>query len=71
VDFNDVRFQYESLRDEIDAAIGSTLRSGRYILAPAVHAFEEQFARYIKPASGIAVASGTDANTKGLRAIGV
>jgi dTDP-4-amino-4,6-dideoxygalactose transaminase len=71
MEFNDVRLRYESLREEIDAAISKFLSGGRYILGPSVDAFEEDFARYCHAANGIAVASGTDALTIGLRALGV
>jgi dTDP-4-amino-4,6-dideoxygalactose transaminase len=71
VHFNDVQLQYESLRDEIDRAIGDVLASGRYILGPRVLAFEEEFARYIRVAEAIGVGSGTDALTISLRALGV
>ena len=46
MDFNDVRLQYEFLKDGIDGAIGEVLREGRYILGPAMRAFEEEFAHY-------------------------
>ena len=71
MEFNDVRLQYESLRDEIDAAVLQVFSAGRYILGPAVQAFEEEFARYCGAAIGIGVASGTDAISIGLRALGV
>ena len=71
MDFNDVRLRYESLREEIDEAIGGVLTSGRYILGPAVQRLEEEFARYCGAAEGIGVASGTNALTLCLRAIGV
>jgi dTDP-3-amino-3,4,6-trideoxy-alpha-D-glucose transaminase len=71
VHFNDVRLQYESLRDEIDNAIGEVLNSGRYILGPSMSAFEEEFAKYTKTAEAIAVGSGTDALLIGLQAMGV
>ena len=69
--FNDVRLQYESLRDEIDSAIRDVLTRGRYILGPAVEAFEDEFARYNRAAEAISVASGTDALAIALRALGV
>jgi dTDP-4-amino-4,6-dideoxygalactose transaminase len=69
--FNDVQLQYESLRDEIDAAIRQALASGRYIFGPSMTAFEEEFARYTRSADAIAVGSGTDALTIALRALGV
>jgi dTDP-3-amino-3,4,6-trideoxy-alpha-D-glucose transaminase len=71
VEFNDVRLQYEQLSEEIDAAISGVLSSGRYILGPAVEAFEEEFARYCRSASGIGVASGTDALRIALAAVGI
>jgi dTDP-4-amino-4,6-dideoxygalactose transaminase len=71
VEFNDVRLQYEQLAEEIDSAISGVLSSGRYILGPAVEAFEEEFARYCKTASAIGVASGTDALRIALTTVGV
>ena len=71
MDFNDVRLQYDSLRREIDTAILGVLGSGRYILGPAMHAFEERFASYCGVKEGIAVANGTDALMIALRALGV
>ena len=46
MEFNDVRIQYEALRDEIDSAVRETLNAGRYILGPMVASFEEAFAKY-------------------------
>jgi dTDP-4-amino-4,6-dideoxygalactose transaminase len=71
MEFNDVRLRCESLREEIDAAISRVLSGGRYVLGPSVDALEEDFARYCRCANGIALASGTDALTIGLRAVGV
>ena len=71
MEFNDVRLQYESLRDQIDGAVSQVLSGGRYILGPSVQAFEDEFSRYCSAANGIAVGSGTDALTIGLRALGV
>ena len=69
--FNDVRLQYEFLRDEIDGAIRGVLLNGRYILGPAMFALEEEFARYTRATEAIAVASGTDALSIALRALSV
>jgi len=71
MEFNDVRLQYLALRDEIDSAIWQVLRAGRYILGPSVQAFEDEFARYCRVAIGVAVASGTDALSIALRALGI
>ena len=37
---------YTAHREEIDAAIGKVLKSGRYILGEAVDRFETEFAKY-------------------------
>lgn len=71
MEFNDVRLQYEQLSTEIESAVATTLRSGRYILGPAGEALEEEFARYCSVAAGIGVASGTDALRIALAAVGV
>ncbi|PYS51361.1 MAG: erythromycin biosynthesis sensory transduction protein eryC1 [Acidobacteria bacterium] len=71
MEFNDVRLQYEALRDEIDSAIGQVLIGGRYILGPSMLAFEDEFARYCRAAIGIAVASGMDALSIALEALGI
>jgi len=71
MDFNDVRLQYEALRDEIDGAVRDVLAGGRYVLGRAMLAFEDEFARYCRVADGIAVGSGTAALTIALRAFGV
>src|SRR2546428_52673 len=68
MDFNDVRLRYESLRDEIDNAIGSVLSGGCYILGPLVETFEDEFARYCGAARGVGVGRGPIAKKTGLGA---
>jgi dTDP-3-amino-3,4,6-trideoxy-alpha-D-glucose transaminase len=71
MEFNDVRLQYETLKADIDAALGEVLSGGRYILGPAMQSFEQEFSRYCGAAEGVAVASGTDALSIGLMALGI
>jgi len=59
------------LRGEIEAAVGSVISSGRFILGPNVEAFEREFAEYCGVKHAIGVANGTDALTLALRALGV
>ena len=40
----DLQVQYESLKDEVDAAIGNVLDSCAFILGPEVEQFETAFA---------------------------
>lgn len=63
--------QYYAYRKEIREAIKKVLLSGRYILGEEVRRFEEEFAGYIGVKYCVGVASGTDAISLALRAIGV
>lgn len=71
IDYFDYRPEYERLRDEIDDAMARVLASGRLILASEVEAFETEFANYTGAAESVGVASGTDAITLALRALGI
>ncbi len=62
----DLLGEYQSIREEIDAAVQRTLDSGWYILGSEVTSFEREFANYLhkrggSPVDCIGVASGTDA----------
>jgi dTDP-4-amino-4,6-dideoxygalactose transaminase len=63
--------QYEAYREEIHEAIGRVLKTGRYILANEVAAFEKEFADYIGVKHGVGVANATDGLTLALMALGV
>src|SRR5581483_10519685 len=67
----DLKAQYRSIRQEIDAAIGEVLESGNFILGPAVSGLEEEFAAYCGAAYGIGVNSGTSALHLSLLAAGI
>ncbi len=57
--------------DPVREAVNDVLGSGRFVLGPRVEAFERAFAGRIGTRFGIGVASGTDAITLALRAVGV
>jgi dTDP-4-amino-4,6-dideoxygalactose transaminase len=67
----DLGRQYDALRQELDEAVRAVMASGRYILGPAVEAFEERFAAYVGARYGIAVSSGTEAIRLSLLAAGI
>ncbi|KAB1070554.1 DegT/DnrJ/EryC1/StrS family aminotransferase [Methylobacterium planeticum] len=58
-------------RREVEAAIASVLGGDAYILGSAVASFEAAFARHCGGRHGVGVASGTDALTLCLRALGI
>ena len=67
----DLKKQYESIRDEIDAAVGDVLETSQFILGPRVEAFEADFAEYCQARFAFGVNSGTSALHLGLLAAGV
>jgi dTDP-4-amino-4,6-dideoxygalactose transaminase/predicted SAM-dependent methyltransferase len=62
---------YIAHQKEIDEAVEKVLSSGQYILGDRVKEFEEEFARYLGVSFCIGVASGTDALSIALKAVGV
>jgi UDP-2-acetamido-2-deoxy-ribo-hexuluronate aminotransferase len=67
----DVLGQYEKIKNEIDKAVLKVVKSGRYILGPEVHEFEQQTAQYLGCKHAIGCASGTDALQIALMALDI
>ena len=67
----DLQAQYETLKDEVDAAIGNVLDSCAFVLGPEVARFEKEYADYHQVTACVAVSNGTDALTLSLRALGI
>ena len=67
----DTRTPLTGLRDRIDAAVGSVIDGGHFILGPNVSAFEQEFAAYCGAGHAVGCANGTDAITLALKALGV
>ena len=63
--------QYRLLKSDIDAAIETVLRDGKYVLGPTVEAFERDFAAYCGATDAVACNSGTSALHIALLAAGV
>nr|BBH95749.1 glutamine--scyllo-inositol aminotransferase [Thermogemmatispora argillosa] len=67
----DLQAQYQTIKEEIHAALDEVLHDMELFLGPHTSAFEEAFASYCGCRYGIGVSSGTDALTLALRACGV
>ena len=62
---------HAAIRPELDAAVARVLDRNWYILGPEVEAFETAFAAYCGVAHAVGCASGTDALSLTLRALGL
>ena len=67
----DLKAQYDSIKDELDAAIHRVVRSGQFILGTEVKAFGDEMAAYCGTKYAVGVASGTDALQLALLACGI
>lgn len=71
ISFLDLKRQYESLKTEIDAAVGRVIESGHYIGGEEVAKAEEEIAEYSTVKYGVGVSSGTAALLASLMSMGI
>jgi len=71
VAFLDLKAQYETIKDQVKAAIDSVCESQLFALGPAVEDFESQIAEYLGCKFATGLSSGTDALLVSLMAIDV
>src|SRR6185436_1003773 len=71
VPFVDLKGQYRSIKDEIDAAIARVIENTSFILGPEVEAFERAFAEYVGARFCVGLNSGTAALHLALLAAGI
>ncbi|HYP53701.1 MAG TPA: aminotransferase class I/II-fold pyridoxal phosphate-dependent enzyme, partial [Pyrinomonadaceae bacterium] len=71
VPFVDLKAQYESIREEVGAAINRVLENSSFILGREVEAFEEAFAAYVGARFCVGVSNGTAAVQLALSACGI
>ncbi|MDA9981305.1 DegT/DnrJ/EryC1/StrS family aminotransferase [Gammaproteobacteria bacterium] len=71
IPFIDLKAQYRSIKDELEAAVLKVLASTQYSLGSEVAAFEEEFAAFCNTEYAVAVNSGTSALHLALIAAGV
>src|SRR3954471_11996978 len=67
----DLRAQYRSIRGEVQAAVDRVMDSQLFILGAEVQNFEESIARYSNARYGVGCASGSDALTLAMMALGI
>lgn len=71
MEFNDLRHQYLTIKDKVDAAVLDVMRHGKFIMGPEVKQFESSLAAFIGARHVIGCSSGTEALTMALMALGI
>ena len=71
VPFIDLRVQYDSIRDEIAAALQEVLDNTAFVRGPAVVKFEKEYAAYCQCKEAVACNSGTSALWLALLGLGI
>jgi len=71
VPFVDLKAQYASISQEIDAVVTDVIRRGAFILGPELRSFEAAFAEFCQTQYAVGVDCGTSALEMALRAFGV
>ena len=71
VPFLDLKIQYSSIKDEINAALQEVLNSTAFAGGPFVEKFEKEFAAFCQSAFAVGVGSGTDALWIALLCLGI
>jgi dTDP-4-amino-4,6-dideoxygalactose transaminase len=71
IPFVDLKAQYESIKEGIDAAMAAVIKDTAFVGGPFVREFEELFAQYCGVGHCVSVANGTDALQIALRTLGV
>jgi dTDP-4-amino-4,6-dideoxygalactose transaminase len=67
----DLQAQFETIRDDVMAAIGEVVESQQFILGPKVAELERELAAYCSCEHAVGVSSGTDALLVALTALGI
>jgi dTDP-4-amino-4,6-dideoxygalactose transaminase len=71
IPFVDFRKEYETIREEMSAAITDVVENGWYILGEKLEKFEKEFSKYIGVRHGIGVNSATDALYLAVKVLGI
>jgi dTDP-4-amino-4,6-dideoxygalactose transaminase len=71
IPFVDLKTQYQSIKEEIMAAVGHVLETGQFVLGEEVSKLEQEFASYVDAKHAIALNTGTSGLHLALLAAGV
>jgi dTDP-4-amino-4,6-dideoxygalactose transaminase len=71
IPFVDLKSQYLSIKNEVDAAIDQVIRQNAFIGGKFAEKFEDKFAKFCKSQHCIGVGNGTDALSIAMKALGI
>lgn len=71
IPFVDLKLQYQSIKDDVDAAISEVITNTSFIGGPKVRKFENEFAELFGIKHCVSTANGTDAIYVALRMLGI
>jgi len=71
IPFIDLKAQYETIKDDVNARIQKALTHGKFIMGPEVAELEEKLANYVGVKHAVGCSSGTDAILLPLMAYGI
>jgi dTDP-4-amino-4,6-dideoxygalactose transaminase len=71
IPFVDLKAQYATIKNEINAAIADVVESAWFVGGPKVTAFQENFAKYVGAKYAVGTSSGTSALHLGIAALGI
>ena len=71
VPFVDLKAQYQSLRNEMNATVLEVLESAQFVGGPWLDRFEKAFASYVGAGQAVGTSSGTSAIELSLKALGI
>ncbi len=69
IPFLDLKLQYATYRDDVQARLAKVIEGQRFIMGPEVAELEDAIARYVDVEHAIGCASGTDALVLSLKAL--
>lgn len=71
IPFVDLKAQYLSIKDDVDAAVADVISNTSFIRGPHVDAFEDAWAKTVGTTHCVSCANGTDALYVAMRALGI
>ena len=67
----DLKWQHQQIKEKVNKGFEEVMNTGAFIMGPAVHQFEDDFAQFCGVKHCVSVGNGTDALELAMRALGI